>query len=71
MPKYEAYAKSKDTPGRGSRKGSRRKTFLANKVAGRKQRQARHDKRVEIAEAREAAAQAAQEALEASQVTEA
>lgn len=72
MPKYEAYATSKDTSSRNIRKGSRRKTFLANRAAGRLAKNARHDKRVEIAEARAARAEAALEAAQGTeQVTEA
>ena len=54
MPEYKAYAKVKDTPGRGVRKGDRARTFLLNKNANKKLRRARK-------EAREAAAEAVQE----------
>jgi len=35
MPAYKPYPTDKDTPNRRARKGSRRATFLANKVANR------------------------------------
>lgn len=53
MPAYKAYAKSKDTPGRGIRKGDRARTFLLNKNANKKLKRVRK-------EAREAAAEQAE-----------
>jgi len=61
MPEYKAYPKEKDTPGRGSRKGSRRSVFLFNKVAGRLLRKARKDIRDAQAEAAAAAAEGTEE----------
>jgi hypothetical protein len=41
MATYQAYATKKDIPSRLTRKGARRKTFLFNKTANRKQKEAR------------------------------
>jgi hypothetical protein len=61
MPAYKPYPTEKDTPNRRARKGSRRATFLANKVANRLLIKARK----EVRDARlEAAASAAAEAEE-------
>ncbi|MGH7974900.1 MAG: hypothetical protein ACREBR_05195 [bacterium] len=57
MPAYKPYDTVKSTPSRKSRKGSRRTTFLANKVAGRLARKARKALRNERAAAAEAAAE--------------
>jgi len=60
MPEYKAYPKSKDTPGRRSRKGSRNSIFIANKVANRKLLKARKEARDERRAAAEAAAEEAE-----------
>jgi hypothetical protein len=52
MPAYKPYPTEKDTPSRGSRKGSRRSVFLFNKAANRllkKARKAARDARLEAA----------------------
>lgn len=52
MPQYIPYPKEKDTPSRKSRKGSRQKTFITNKMIARKLRK---EARLERKAAREAA----------------
>jgi hypothetical protein len=54
MPSYTAYPKEADTKSRKARKGDRAKTFLANKAAGRKLRNARRAERDARLEAQQA-----------------
>jgi hypothetical protein len=53
MPDYKPYPNEKNTPNRKTRKGERVKTFLLNKAAGKKLRnahKAERDARLEAAE---------------------
>jgi hypothetical protein len=54
MPDYKPYPNEKNTPNRKTRKGERAKTFLANKAAGRKLRNARKAERDARLEAQQA-----------------